>query len=316
MKRSLLLSLFAFLVSSVTWAQQDVSGRVTDARDGTPLSGVSVFIKNTRTGTTTNSDGRFRISAPANAVLVISFTGFIDKEVAATADALNISLMLAQKSLQEVIVTGYAVQNKRQSPGSVAKVSGDEIKMQPIGSFDKALQGKVPGLLSQSSTGQPGAPAEVTIRGKGSINGTNTPLYIIDGVQVNAADFATINPGDIESYTVLKDASSTSIYGSRGANGVIVITTKKGRAGQTTVNYDFQYGWSELPANRLELMTSAEKLQYEFYDRPDFGINYFGWTDAEVDSLSKIRASIQDILFRKGKTQQHQLSVSGGNDKT
>jgi TonB-dependent SusC/RagA subfamily outer membrane receptor len=163
---------------------------------------------------------------------------------------------------------------------------------------------------------QPGAAAEVTIRGKGSINGTNTPLYIIDGIQVNAADFATINPGDIESYTVLKDASSTSIYGSRGANGVIVITTKKGRAGQTVVNYDFQYGYSELPNNPLELMNSKEKLQYEFYDRPDFGSNYFGWTDAEVDSLSKIRSTIEESLFRKGITQQHQVSASGGNDKT
>ncbi len=316
MKKSLLIVLFAVLVSSPMWAQQDVTGRVTDARDNSPMPGVSVFIKNSRTGTTTNQDGRFRISAPSNAILVFSFTGFTDKEVTASGGSVDVSMALAQKSLAEVIVTGYSMQNKRQSAGSVAKVAGDEIKMQPIGSFDKALQGKVPGLLSQSSTGQPGAAAEVTIRGKGSINGTNTPLYIIDGIQVNAADFATINPGDIESYTVLKDASSTSIYGSRGANGVIVITTKKGRPGQTTVNYDFQYGWSELPTNRLELMTSKEKLQYEFYDRPDYGVNYFGWTDAEVDSLGKIRATIQDILFRKGKTQQHQLSVSGGNDKT
>jgi TonB-linked SusC/RagA family outer membrane protein len=316
MKRSFLFSLLAIMVSSFAWAQQNVTGRVTDARDDSPLAGVSVFVKGSRTGTTTNQDGRFSISAPANAVLVFSFTGFTEKEIIADANSLNVSLTLAQKSLQEVIVTGYSQQNKRQSSGSVAKVSGDEVKLQPVGSFDKALQGKVAGLLSQSSTGQPGAAAEVTIRGKGSINGTNTPLYIIDGIQVNAADFATINPGDIESYTVLKDASSTSIYGSRGANGVIVITTKKGRPGQTQVNYDFQYGYSELPKNRLALMTSKEKLQYEFYDRPDFGANYFGWTDAEVDSLSKIPNKIQDVLFRKGITQQHQLSASGGNDKT
>jgi TonB-linked SusC/RagA family outer membrane protein len=316
MKRSLLFSLLAIMVSSLSWAQQDVTGRVTDARDNAPLSGVNVFIKDTRTGTTTNQDGRFRISAPANAILVFTFTGFADKEVAARSTSLDVRLQIAEKNLQEVIVTGYSLQNKRQSAGSVAKVSGDDVKMQPIGSFDKALQGKVPGLLSQSSTGQPGAPAEVTIRGKGSINGTNTPLYIIDGIQVNAADFLTINPGDIESYTVLKDASSTSIYGSRGANGVIVITTKKGRPGQTQVNYDFQYGYSELPKNRLELMSSKEKLQYEFYDRPTDGINPFGWTDAEVDSLGKIKSTIERDLFRKGITQQHQISVSGGNDKT
>lgn len=316
MKKSLLFVLFTVLLSTFVSGQQEVTGRVTDSRDNSPLAGVSVFVKGTRTGTTTGADGRFHLSAASNAVLVFSFTGFADKEVVANGSNADVSLEVTQKSLQEVIVTGYSLQNKRQSSGSVAKVAGDEIKMQPIGSFDKALQGKVPGLLSQSSTGQPGAAAEVTIRGKGSINGTNTPLYIIDGIQVNAADFATINPGDIESYTVLKDASSTSIYGSRGANGVIVITTKKGRPGQTQINYDFQYGWSALPENRLELMTSKEKLQYEFYDRPDFGPNYFGWTDAQVDSLSKIPSTIQDVLFRKGITQQHQLSASGGNEKT
>jgi TonB-linked SusC/RagA family outer membrane protein len=315
MKRALLFSLFTVMISSLVLAQQDVTGRVTDARDNSPLSGVSVYIKGSKTGTTTNQDGRFRLSAPANATIVFSYTGFSDKEVS-VVNASAVALDIAQKSLQEVIVTGYSLQNKRQSSGSVAKVSGDEVKLQPVGSFDKALQGKVPGLLSQSITGQPGAAADVTIRGRGSINGTNTPLYIIDGIQVNAADFATINPGDIESYTVLKDASSTSIYGSRGANGVIVITTKKGRLGQTIVNYDFQYGYSELPFNNLETMTSKEKLQYEFYDRPDFGVNPFGWTDAEVDSLSKIKSTIQDALFRKGITQQHQVSVSGGNDKT
>ncbi|HEX7846439.1 MAG TPA: SusC/RagA family TonB-linked outer membrane protein, partial [Chitinophagaceae bacterium] len=190
-----------------------------------------------------------------------------------------------------------------------------EVKLQPVGSFDKILQGKVPGLLSQSQSGSPGRGADVTIRGNGSINGTNTPLYVIDGVQVTAADFSTINPGDIESYTVLKDAASTSIYGSRGANGVIVVTTKRGRSGQTLINYDFQYGYSQLPKNRLELMNSREKLQYEFYDRPD-GPNPFGWSQAEVDSLSLINYDHEGAVFRKGMTQQHQLSASGGNDKT
>jgi TonB-dependent SusC/RagA subfamily outer membrane receptor len=190
-----------------------------------------------------------------------------------TADNTSLNVVLEQslRSLTEVVINGYATQNKRQVAGSIAKLSGEEVKLTPLGSFDKALQGRVPGLLSQSQSGQPGAAAVVTIRGKGSINGSNTPLYIIDGVQVNAADFATINPGDIESYNILKDASSTSIYGSRGANGVIVITTKKGVSGQTRVDYDFQYGWSQLPTNKLKLMTSAEKLQYEFYDRPDYG---------------------------------------------
>ena len=318
MRKSLLLLSSFLLLSFLTFAQNKIiTGKVTDARDGSPLVGVSVNVKGAKGGTTTDPAGLFRISVPENAVLIFSNVGFTDEEITIGAsDMVNVSMKIAQKNLQEVIVTGYTTQNKRQVAGSISKVAGDEIKLQPVGSFDKALQGKVAGVLSISQTGQPGAAAEVTIRGKGSINGTNAPLYIIDGVQVNAGDFASINPGDVESYNVLKDASATSVYGSRGANGVIVITTKRGLSGQTRVNYDFQYGWSQLPENQLKVMSSAEKLQYEFFDRPTYGSNYFQWTPAEVDSLSKVNNHIEDALFQKGKTQQHQLSVSGGNDKT
>ncbi len=315
MKKLILLLATAFIAFFSVNAQREVSGRVTDAT-GAPLGGVSVNIKGSSKGTTTGPDGGFRISAASNAVIVFTNIGFADKEVTADNTSLNVVLEQSQRSLAEVVITGYSTQNKRQVAGSIAKLSGDDVKLTPLGSFDKALQGRVPGLLSQSQSGQPGAAAVVTIRGKGSINGSNTPLYIIDGVQVNPADFATINPGDIESYNILKDASSTSIYGSRGANGVIVITTKKGVSGKTRVDYDFQYGWSQLPTNKLKLMTSAEKLQYEFYDRPDYGPNPFGWTPDEVDSLGKLNYDIENILFHKGTTQQHQLSVSGGNDKT
>jgi len=313
-KRILLLAIVCIAFFSVN-AQREVTGRVTDANGG-PLVGVSVNIKGTSKGTATGPDGIFRLLAAPDNVIVFTIIGYADKEVTADNTSLTVVMEQSQRSLTEVVINGYAPQNKRQVAGSIAKLSGDEVKLTPIGSFDKALQGRVPGLLSQSQSGQPGAAAVVTIRGKGSINGNNTPLYIIDGIQVNAADFATINPGDIESYNILKDATSTSIYGSRGANGVIVITTKKGVSGKTQVNYDFQYGSSQLPTNKLKLMNSAEKLQYEFYDRPDNGPNPFGWTPDEVDSLSKLDYDIENILFHKGKTQQHQLSVSGGNDKT
>jgi len=315
MKKLLLLILVIMAGCSFALAQREVTGRVTDA-NGAPLPNVSVSVKGGKKGTTTGPDGQFRISVPANAVLVLSNIGYADKEVTVGTGPLNVMLEQSQRSLQEVVVTGYTTQNKKQVAGSIAKLSGDEIKMQPVGSFDKALQGKIPGLLSQSQSGQPGDAAVVTIRGKGSINGTNTPLYIVDGIQVNAGDFSTINPGDIESFNVLKDASSTAIYGSRGANGVIVITTKKGVSGKTKIDYDFQYGWSQLPTNKLELMNSAEKIQYELFDRPDYGSNPFGWTQAEMDSLSKLNYDIEGIIFHKGITQQHQLSASGGNDKT
>src|SRR3954470_14870112 len=318
MRKSLLLVSSLLFIFTHAFAQtKTVTGKVTDARDGSPISGVSVNVKGSKAGTTTDASGLFRLSVPENAVLIFSNIGFTDEQVTVgTSEMVTVTMKVATRNLQEVVITGYTLQNKRQVAGSIAKISGDEVKLQPLGSFDKALQGKVPGLLSQSQSGQPGSPAVVTIRGKGSINGTNEPLYIVDGIQINSADFASINPGDIESYNVLKDASSTAIYGSRGANGVIVITTKKGYSGKTRIDYDFQYGWSQLPENRLRLMTSAEKLQYEFFDRPDFGPNPFGWTQAEVDSLSKLNYNIEGILFRKGITQQHQLSASGGNERT
>jgi TonB-linked SusC/RagA family outer membrane protein len=301
----------------VSFAQaQEIKGKVTDSRDGTPLPNVNITVKGTNNGTTTGSDGRFTIKASTGATLVFSSIGFSEQEVTVTGTDMNVALEFAQRNLQEVVVTGYGSRSRRQIAGAITKVSGEEVKLQPVASFDKLLQGKVPGLLSQSQSGQPGAEADVTIRGKGSINGSNAPLYVIDGVQVSTGDFATINPADIESYNVLKDASATSIYGSRGANGVIVINTKRGLAGKTIVNYDFQYGSSALPHNNLKLMNSPEKLDYELnYDRPD-GKNPFGWTPAEVDSLSKINNNLDEIIFKKGKTQQHQLSVSGGNEKT
>jgi TonB-dependent SusC/RagA subfamily outer membrane receptor len=248
-------------------------------------------------------------------VLVLSSIGFQQVEVPIGAGAVSVQMSVSQNTLTDVVITGYTTRSRREAAGSSAQVKGEEIKLQPVGSFDKLLQGKVAGLLSISGTGQPGAPAEITIRGKGSLGGTNTPLYIIDGIQVNSGDFSSLNPADIETYNVLKDASSTSIYGSRGSNGVIVITTKRGGSGPTRVNYDFQYGYSELPENRLKTMNSKQKLQYEFYDGPQ-GPNAFGWTPSQVDSLGNINHNIKDVLFHKGITQQHQLSASGGNDRT
>jgi TonB-dependent starch-binding outer membrane protein SusC len=316
MKRLFVL-LFALVTTAYTlYAQVDVSGRVTDARDNSPLSGVNVTVKGSRTGTATDRDGRFRISASSNAVLVFSNVGFADKEARITGGALNISLDLVQQNLQEVIVTGYTTQNKKQYTGSVAKVSGDDVNLQPIASLEQLLQGKTPGLLVQSQSGQPGSAASVTIRGKGSVLGGTQPLYIMDGSQITAADFATINPGDIETYSILKDAVATAQYGSRGANGVIVITTKKGKNAKTVINYDYQYGVQQLPKSKVILMNSAEKLDYEVnYDRPD-GLNPFGWSPDEIDSLSKINPDWEGAMFRKSITQQHILSATGGNEHT
>src|SRR5690349_4500521 len=163
-------------------------------------------------------------------------------------------------SLSEVVITGYTTQTRRQSPGSISRIKADEIKMQPVGSFEQQLQGKAQGLLVQVGSGQPGAAADVTIRGKTSVLGSTQPLYIVDGIQITAADFQSMNPSDFESINILKDAVATAQYGSRGANGVIVITTRRGVNSKTKVTYDFQYGIGRLPENKLELMTSKEKI--------------------------------------------------------
>ncbi len=316
MKRLLLFSLFAIAISSFAVAQRDVSGIVTDARDNSPMAGVSVYVKGTRTGTTTDANGRFRISAAENAVLVISYTGFTEKEVAASSTSLTVSLAVSQANLQEVIVTGYTTQTRKQYTGSVSRVAGSEVNLQPVGSFEQLLQGKSPGLLVQSQSGQPGSAASVTIRGKGSVLGGTQPLYIVDGIQVTAADFQSINPGDIESYNILKDAVTTSQYGSRGANGVIVVTTKRGRNSKTVFNYDFQYGVQSLPKSKLVLLNSKQKLDYElYYNRPD-GLNPFGWSQEEADSLANVNPDWGEAVFQKAKTQQHILSATGGNERT
>ncbi len=297
-------------------AQKNVTGTVTDAQDGSALSSVNINVNGSNKGST-NAQGKYNIPIPDNAVVIFTRVGYADISInAGTNTVLDVSMQVIQKNLQEVVITGYNIQTRRQSVSSIAKVSGDDVKSQPIGSFEQLLQGKSPGILIQSQSGQPGSAATVTIRGKGSVLGSTDPLYILDGVQITASDFQSINPSDIETYNVLKDAMGTAQYGSRGANGVIVITTKRGSNQKTRISYDVQYGKAELPTNKLQLMSSAEKINYELnYDRPD-GTNPFGWTTEEADSLSKVNANLRDALFRKSTTVVHQLSIAGGNDKT
>ncbi|MEO6489900.1 MAG: SusC/RagA family TonB-linked outer membrane protein, partial [Ferruginibacter sp.] len=315
--KNLTLAIIMIISFSSVLAQKTVTGTVTDAQDGSALSGVNVSISGSGNATSTNSSGKYTIQADDNAVLIFTRIGYSDISLnARTAALLDVTMQVLQKNLQEVVVTGYNTQTRRQSTSSISRISGEDVKSQPLGSFEQLLQGKSPGILIQSQSGQPGSAATVTIRGKGSVLGTTEPLYILDGVQISGSDFQSINPSDIETYNILKDAMGTAQYGSRGANGVIVITTKRGANQKTRVNYDVQYGKAELPNNRLQLFSSAEKIDYELnYDRPD-GMNPFGWTPEEADSLSKVNGKLEDALFRKSSTIQHQLSISGGNDKT
>ena len=249
---------------------------------------------------------------PSNAKkLTLSYVGFDDQQITVGTSAQNIQLSPGDKSLNEVVVTGYQALQKRQVTGAISTAKAEAFKNTPIGSFDQMLQGQASGALIQANSGQPGAAARVIIRGVGSVNGTTEPLYILDGIQISAANFASINPNDFESISLLKDASTTAQYGSRGANGVIVITSKQGKLGKTKFEYNAQYGQSRFPLNKLAVMNTDQKLDYEIARG-----NPFGWTAAELDSLRKINTNWQDEITQTGITNNHQLSASGGNEKT
>lgn len=317
MRRTKLLVLAAALLwGQVLLAQVVVTGKVTDEKTGTPVSGATVSVKNTNLTAVTRADGSFSINAPENATLVVTYVGYRSFEVAGSSQPVTISLAQAEGSLSEVVVTGYTTTTRKQATGSISRVKAEDVRLQPVGSFEQQLQGKSAGVLIQSASGQPGSAANVTIRGKGSVLGSTQPLYIVDGIQISAQDFQSINPSDFETFNILKDAVATAQYGSRGANGVIVVTTRRGANAKTKVSYDYQHGIGQMPENRLELMNAAEKIAFERTANGIYGTNPNGWSDADLDSLAKIQGSWADALFRKARTNQHQLSLSGGNERT
>jgi TonB-dependent starch-binding outer membrane protein SusC len=249
---------------TVSWATQaqdrKVSGKVTDTETGTGMPAVTILVKGTSNGSNTDANGNYSINVPNNATLTFSFVGYSTQEVAVgNRSTINISLSADTKALQEVVVTGYAAQQKKDITGSVAIVDIKEMKKLPASNIGDQLQGRVAGV-QVSSTGDPGSAAFIRIRGIGTIN-QNEPLYVIDGVPIqNESNLNFLNPNDIESMQVLKDAASASIYGSRAANGVIVITTKKGKAGASKINVDIFTG-SQAPAKFPNVATPQELLQ-------------------------------------------------------
>ncbi|HMH24596.1 MAG TPA: SusC/RagA family TonB-linked outer membrane protein [Puia sp.] len=309
--RNHLLSLILLCALSATAQEKLINGRVTDEKNE-PIPFASIKIKNARSGIAADATGNFAIRVKSGDILVFSGTGLSPTEIPVGQDNfINVHLHRSGASLSEIIVTGYGSKSKRSSSGAADIVAIEPLRTQPIASFDQLLQGQATGVSVKTGSGQPGAAADIVIRGRGSLSGSTNPLYIVDGVEINAADFATLNQGDFESVTVLKDASSASIYGSRAAGGVIVITSRKGKVGPTKFSYDGQYGVSHWPRSRLKLMNTEEKLGYEKVNG-----NPNGWTDAEFDSLGQIHTDWEKVFFRTGITQSHQFSASGGNDKT
>lgn len=339
MKKSLLRFLCVFLlISAHAYAQtRKVTGTVTGSDNGFPLPGVSVSVKGTSAGTQTDGNGRFSISAENGTMLVFTYVGYTSKEVAVgNQTSIAVTLTSDQKALNEVLVTGYGtVQRKREITGAVATVKGSDFENLPIQSFDKALQGRAAGVQVTSTSGQPGGGIQVRVRGNATINGSAQPLYIIDGIQVasgglsastSANTLGGINPDDIESIEVLKDAASAAIYGALAANGVVVVTTKRGRAGKTQVKATAQYGTSTaynpydvLNADEWFLLRS-EALGNQ-YQRT--GRSYAEGVQAARNQYASFfqgntipSYNWVDAIFQRGSVQQYDASASGGDAKT
>lgn len=338
--RKIVLFFFAVLVTLQLWAQRRVTGKVTDDK-GIPIANASVLVKGTNTGTVTASDGTYALTIPANArTLVISSVDMGTEEITiGTESTFNTTLRGTDRSLQEVVVVGYGTQRRSEATGSVATVKGAAVAERPVQSFDQALAGRAAGVQVTIPAGVLNAPPVFRIRGTNSISLSSQPLIIVDGVPVITGDqtltsaagnaLANINPADIESIDIAKDAASTAIYGSRAANGVVFITTRKGRAGKARVNYDGWVGWTS-PIRLPDLLDAQQYTDYKNEavvnanairsGSVNFSLNgvstlpkFATYTDANGNLVN---TNWYDYIYRTGLSQSNSLSVSGGNDNT
>lgn len=332
----LLFAMLTIFTVQVFAQTRTITGKVTD-KDSGPLSGISVTVKGTSTGTVTRADGTFTLTVNQNArTLVISGVGYTTREVTASGSSVNVQLEEDTKALEDVVVTGYTKVKKSEYAGAVARVTGEQIRNVPVASFDQLLQGRAPGLSVLSGSGQPGSAATVILRGPTSITGGSAPLYVVDGIPVEAGVFQGINPNDIESVDVLKDASAAALYGSRGAAGVIVVTTRRGQAGKPKFTYSGQRGVTLRPDFNYPMMNTDELLKAQ--EQLGFisnGVTVPGWVLSplnpaniaggsgvqalaarRLDSMRNIRTNWDDIFFRDGVFERHEISASGGTGKT
>ncbi|WP_143305405.1 SusC/RagA family TonB-linked outer membrane protein [Chitinophaga vietnamensis] len=341
-KTTFLLVCICVLSFAARAQERLITGAVTDSLTHEPLIGVTVAVPGTTAGTVTNGEGHYSFRVPDNvSSLRFSFMGYQDRLVSVINNNMKVELSPVSTALSGVVITGYTQQSKSRTTGAVSSIPASVATQAPVGSFDVMLQGRAPGLYVGTPTGQPGEPGRVSIRGLGSINGDVNPLYVVDGVPVANNSFAALNPEDFETIHVLKDAASTAQYGSRAANGVIVITTKKGKAwedGKTRVNYRGQYGVSSLNSAKWDMMNTTERLRFEEIikdpnlpgwayskNNPDKIVNGiavpktaedFAFGARYLDSLRGINTDWRKYLLRQGRTQSHSINMSGGNEHT
>jgi TonB-linked SusC/RagA family outer membrane protein len=265
MKQLFLIGLVLFTgISTVIAQTKQISGKVTSAEDGSPIPGVSVSVKGTTTGTITNADGVFFLTVPENQVLSFSFVGMKTVEVPVTeSNTYDVVLYSDIIGVGEVMVVAYGTAKKESFTGSAEVINNAALEKRPVSNISKAIEGQVAGVQATSGSGQPGEGANIVIRGFGSINSSNNPLYVVDGIPFDG-DLNSINPGDIESMTILKDASAGALYGSRGANGVVVITTKKGKDEKLTVEFKASYGLSKRAIKPYKTLSTADFIEASF----------------------------------------------------
>lgn len=293
--------------------QIDITGRVVDSVTGNGLAGVTIQVRESTIGTTTGPDGSFSLSAPDNAVLLVSYLGYQTKTVHVTGSSLQIALAPTTTGLNQLVVVGYGTQKKSDLTGAITTISSDQYKTQPVTRLDQVLQGRAAGVEVTNATGAPGGDVRIRIRGANSVLGNNDPLYVVDGFV--GADFSTINPNNIASIQVLKDASSTAIYGSRGANGVVIITTKKGQKGAININYSGKVSGSRV-LRTYDLLSAGEFAELVNTRNSVLGLNPTYTQDQINDFKQNGGTDWQKEVFRDALGHEHELSVSGGGDKT
>ncbi|SEP30880.1 TonB-dependent receptor [Mucilaginibacter sp. OK283] len=336
MKKNLLTILLLFSCISFVFAQNRIiTGKVTDQKDGSPLPGVSVTVKGAASiGVQTDVSGAYKLSVPATAkVLVFRFIGYTPVEIAISGMAVNASLAVDAKQLNEVVVVGYGTQSRASLTGSVSKIKGADIENIPVPSLESAIQGRTPGVYIQAQNGKLGQGIQVRIRGASSVSAGNQPLYVVDGLPITVDDFSSngastnplvdLNQNDIESIDILKDASAAAIYGSRASNGVVLVTTKKGKAGDTKVTYNQYYGFSK-PTREREFLNAE---QYVTLLRLAGAAGGYSTTSVEArlkryaagsDNYKTyaVNTDWQKEITQHAPVQNYNLVLSGGTDKT
>ncbi len=355
MQHKLLLFWCMVLLAMPAFAQKTVTGTITEGGSGKPMPGVSIIVKGTTFGAFTNAEGMYSVQVPEEArSLVISFVGYQVIEVPITGNLINITLEEDIISMDEVIITGYGSTIKRELTGNIAKVSSKDINFQPVTSVEQTLQGRAAGVFVESNNGKLGAPIRVRIRGNSSIGASNEPLYIVDGIILNPGGLndptsvpvnplADLNFNDVASVEILKDASASAIYGARAANGVVIITTKRGTAGKTNFNFNYQTG-SSVPTNKRGFLDREQYL--ELFSRAAVGAGKYEWREFGTDyyddeeqaiaeniafaegrfrrysgfdndwATSGVNTNWEDQVFRRGAMQQADFSAAGGSAQT